>query len=677
MNFQPPLSQSQAHEISNPPGRQGTEIAMPSLRSQLEIPFVHKWLILKCTLAGMLIGMFLIAIWPRTYASEGQLIIRVGRESVALDPTATLGSQTLLLQKTRNEEVNSALGILGSRRVFEGAVSKIGAEHILNGSFGTDNTFAGSTEESFSRARKKIVTAIGNTLETLGLRDRSSDKEKAIKKLKESVDISAPRESAVISIKALANSPEMAQAIVRSVIDIFIQQHAQVSRTPGSYEFFKKETKKTEAELNELLEERTAFLIQNDLISLSSNRTILQQQLTVNTNQLLEAEGQLKQTQAEIKHGTISTIQRQRTRVEGLKSLIEEKKSQLKAIAKAINDLAKMERILNRLESEIALKEATLNNLGVKLEEARVIDEMGRDEISNVSVFQPPTLMERPVSPQKVPIAALFTVLGLAAGLAGAYARETDANTLRTVEHVVARTGMKPIYPIQKNRQAKRLRRTARKPAKDFEGACKSILNDMLFPQNWAGKGSVGVIGCSAGCGVSSVAASLSFVSSQIYGVNTTLVDADFTRQSLSRAFGLSCSPGFAELIQESAEPEECLQKKEAALSLVSFSSCLSHKGWPGGVEAVVSTVSALRANSDLLILDLPPAWDYPEAIGLARELDYVVVVIESEKTTSERVFKLLQYLKAGRCQLSGMILNKVKQHTPRWLNFFVSTSTD
>jgi len=74
-----------------------------------------------------------IAVYPRSYTSESKLFLRVGRESVALDPTATTG-QTIMLQKTQVDEVNSALQVLVSRDVYQRAVERVGAERILQDS---------------------------------------------------------------------------------------------------------------------------------------------------------------------------------------------------------------------------------------------------------------------------------------------------------------------------------------------------------------------------------------------------------------------------------------------------------------------------------------------------------------------------------------------------------------
>ena len=48
-------------------------------------------------LAGIIAVALLIGL-PRKYYSDAKLIVKIGRESVALDPTATT-SQTLLMQK--------------------------------------------------------------------------------------------------------------------------------------------------------------------------------------------------------------------------------------------------------------------------------------------------------------------------------------------------------------------------------------------------------------------------------------------------------------------------------------------------------------------------------------------------------------------------------------------------
>ena len=76
-----------------------------------------------------------ILYWPRGYRSEAKLFVRLGRESVSLDPTATLG-QTIAVSESRENEINSILEILKSREIAERVVDLVGPELILNRSNG-------------------------------------------------------------------------------------------------------------------------------------------------------------------------------------------------------------------------------------------------------------------------------------------------------------------------------------------------------------------------------------------------------------------------------------------------------------------------------------------------------------------------------------------------------------
>src|SRR5690606_28426784 len=102
------------------------------LLSLVEIPFARKYTVLACVLIGLGLGWLAILVWPRTYVSHAELLFQVGRESVALDPSVTTG-QTMVLQRSQEEDINSAMQILKSRRVLELVVDDLGADAILEG----------------------------------------------------------------------------------------------------------------------------------------------------------------------------------------------------------------------------------------------------------------------------------------------------------------------------------------------------------------------------------------------------------------------------------------------------------------------------------------------------------------------------------------------------------------
>lgn len=81
-------------------------------------------------IATLAITVALITLVPRKYGSEAVLFVRLGRETVSLDPTATTGS-TISVYESRENEINSVRDMLQSRAILERTVDKLGAEVVL------------------------------------------------------------------------------------------------------------------------------------------------------------------------------------------------------------------------------------------------------------------------------------------------------------------------------------------------------------------------------------------------------------------------------------------------------------------------------------------------------------------------------------------------------------------
>ena len=97
-----------------------------------EIIFRHKYKIVFVPLAIFLMTVGIILFFPRKYRSEARLFLQVGRESLAIDPTATTGPSTNLIQNNREEEVKSALQVIVSRGVISQVVDRLGPQYVLN-----------------------------------------------------------------------------------------------------------------------------------------------------------------------------------------------------------------------------------------------------------------------------------------------------------------------------------------------------------------------------------------------------------------------------------------------------------------------------------------------------------------------------------------------------------------
>jgi polysaccharide biosynthesis transport protein len=252
----------------------------------------------------MLLTLVAIALYPRSYTSESKLFIRVGRESVALDPTATTG-QTIMLQKTQVDEVNSALQLFLSREVMQRAVERVGAERIVKdgkttGAADSNETATSTWSDSLSRAASWIASQTTQTMAALRLADPGTPEEVAIRKLESGLKAFAPKDSTVITVTYSAASPQLAHDVVEAVTNVFLDEHLRVNHTEGSQAFFAEQAESLQKQLttaqDSLRDRKNKFGIS----TVESRRTVFAEQLKDIELQLLSTERELAYSNAEI-----------------------------------------------------------------------------------------------------------------------------------------------------------------------------------------------------------------------------------------------------------------------------------------------------------------------------------------------------------------------------------------
>jgi len=193
--------------------------------------FRHKKKVVLLPLCALALGLLVILYFPRSYRSEAKLFLQVGRETVGLDPTATVG-QTISMQRNgRNEEVKSALEVLRSRGVISKVVDRLGPDVVL-----------GRTEASEDQQPNPFSQAAGQVLKTaialVKSIDPISDREKAIIRIEEKLRAEAQRDSTVIVVHFTAQTPKLAQTICDAVVNVYQQEHIRINSNQESRPFF-------------------------------------------------------------------------------------------------------------------------------------------------------------------------------------------------------------------------------------------------------------------------------------------------------------------------------------------------------------------------------------------------------------------------------------------------------
>jgi len=247
-------------------------------RDFFQVLFRHRKKVFSCFSITIGVAMAIVLFYPRAYKSESKLFLRVGRESVTLDPTATT-SQILPVSLSHETEVNSVQELLRSRILLEKLVDAIGPANILRSTITGKDT---PQQASFAMS----------LLSTISL-DSVSEREEAINRLAGNLNSVIEKKSDVITISGKAESPELAQRLVSKYVDIYLGEHAKMHRTAGSQAFFAEQTALLRKNMSGALDKLRRAKNEFGIGSVDNHRLILQ-------NETIEVENRLASSKANL-----------------------------------------------------------------------------------------------------------------------------------------------------------------------------------------------------------------------------------------------------------------------------------------------------------------------------------------------------------------------------------------
>jgi uncharacterized protein involved in exopolysaccharide biosynthesis len=229
-----------------------------------------------------------LATAKRVYESQAQIYVRIGRESVALDPTATTG-QVVTLQDNREGEVNAIEQILLSRELAEQVVDKLGVETIL----GKKNP--SGWKQTIKESLKKLEPYNLNPLQVFDIRD------KAITTLQKNLHVTAVRKTSLVTLSYSCDDPALARDVVEAMIAQVQAEHLRINRTKGSHDFFEKKEQQLRGDLEGLEAKLRDLKNSSGFAELNTQRELLLKRIASTKSELLDAQAELSAVAAEVK----------------------------------------------------------------------------------------------------------------------------------------------------------------------------------------------------------------------------------------------------------------------------------------------------------------------------------------------------------------------------------------
>ena len=468
---------------------------LPSRREFLRVIFRHRQKMVGFFLAVVLLTTAAMLVISPVYESEAKLLIRVGRETVSMDPSV-LGPAMNVMQE-RSNEINSEIGILTSPYLIEQVVTDVGiAEFVEIDDF---------TADEQTRALEGVVGGFLNNLSA----SSSSDND-------------------IITLKFRASSALLAQQTLDRLIELYLYRHIEIHGTQATPAFFEQhsaellgkltaaeealETFRADSQISSIEVQKEALIAQvseiemtiNDvngqidgsgariaalqnsldsrpeirelnrktgitnhaadeikskLIDLRMRETDLSARYPDHERALIDIRQQIRvaeqelakerETHTEITTGIDSTaealrldLMTERSQLYAAKARLQSLNSELQLKQAQLSDLASDEIGLARLERDVDIADQEYREYMSRRQQADISAAMDDSQVSNVSVVQPASFSSKPVAPRRMLNLMLSILIGVFGGIGIAYFAELLDESIKSREGVAQRLGL-------------------------------------------------------------------------------------------------------------------------------------------------------------------------------------------------------------------------------------------
>lgn len=234
-----------------------------------------------------------LLILPNRYVSNAQLLVRLGPNSVAMDPTTDL-SKTVSLQESRLNQVNSVAELLNSRTMVERVVDRVGAERILE-PIGILPRWMSYITSILPEKPPRIEA--GYTEEEV---DHLINLGEACEAIESDYYAAPSKEAYTINIEFVSNSPFLSRDVVATFVDEYPKYHVDAHQATGSIEFFRKEADDSKAAAKDAADKLSTMKNENGIVEIGSAKSSLQTRMVETQRGLNTVIADLAAVQAEL-----------------------------------------------------------------------------------------------------------------------------------------------------------------------------------------------------------------------------------------------------------------------------------------------------------------------------------------------------------------------------------------
>ncbi len=401
-------------------------------------------------------------------------------------------------------------------------------------------------------------------------------------------------------------------------------------------------------------------------------------------------------------HPTIS-LSDNAAQISVLEARIRVLNSQLSQIQSNAAKVDESRETISELEQREQREVAELEYFHRNLEQARIDQMIGAGKAPNIRIIQSPSPPARKWAKKIKKLAAMLAAGGIAGGLGLAFLLELflDRSLKRPVEieqklglplfisipdfsqhahrHLVAGKGRGPLLltDISENGPGSKANGSSggaalapwnrQHPLRRF---CEGLRDRLIVHFEVKGVTHnpklVAVTSCAKGAGVSSVAAGLAASLSETGEGNVLLVDMNIEGGAAQQFYKGKLGCGVDDVLEIEARKNALVQGKLYLATQPMENSDKLPSVLPKHLMGLIPKLKA--SDYDYIIFDMPAVTQTSMTPRLARLMDMVLLVIESEKTNQEVAKKVVSLLGESQANVST-VLNKTRSYVPAKLH--------
>ncbi len=210
---------------------------------------------------------------PKTYVSDSELFVRLGRENAALDVTATLGQQQpISVPISREVEINSISELIQSRELLDAIIEEFGEQRI--------NDFGIVAETENAQESTGGLGGIKEWLVQMGILNNTSAKQQAIFTIEKSLSAEPIKECNLVQVSYRSRDPEFSRSVVSFLVNEYVDFHARIHRTEGVPHFLEEQTARVDKELRQNEDELEKLKSKANLVAVEDQRRLVAERIT-------------------------------------------------------------------------------------------------------------------------------------------------------------------------------------------------------------------------------------------------------------------------------------------------------------------------------------------------------------------------------------------------------------